>query len=373
MKKQVSLGLKCLSILLFSITSVALSAHNIQLLLDPINSAQQNSLFNLSIVNQSAYPGQLTLQATLQSRRGKKLMVERTTVNINANEIKSLRGSNVEAQTLYKDAAFSRLYQQGVGLPPMNYVLCVQVQAIGDRSIRSEECIEYNATDFVNLLPLYPSEEGEIFESRPVFSWADFSGMEGYTYDFKLVGLDQDENANAALRRKMPLVHINNLQTNQLLYPADAQPLENNKSYAWQLTLNYQGEKVISSEPWFFRYKEQDSLIEIPRNLSYVDITELEDGATLFAVGEFKFKYPSEEETEIQAKLFEHYKKSGKNKKVELTDNSFEVERGVNKFELDLKEQVYLKHLKEYRIQLETKDGKNYRFFIKYVNPDYIK
>ena len=70
---------------------------------------------------------------------------------------------------------------------------------------------------------------------------------------------------------------------------------------------------------------------------------------------------------------FQYEKKSGKNKKVELTDNSFEVERGVNKFELDLKEQVYLKHLKEYRIQLETKDGKNYRFFIKYVNPDYIK
>jgi hypothetical protein len=149
--------------------------------------------------------------------------------------------------------------------------------------------------------------------------------------------------------------------------------LENNQSYAWQLTLNYQGEKVISSEPWRFRYKEQDSLIDIPRNLSYVDITELEDGATLYAVGEFKFKYPSEEETNISVKLYEHYKENGKNKAVDLTENSFIVNRGVNKFELDLKEQVYLKHLKEYRIQLETKDGKNYRFYIKYVNPDYIK
>jgi len=373
MKKQ-SYCLMVSLCLVFIITgSVKLTAQNFQLLLDPINSSQQTSLFNLSIVNQSTYSGQLSLQASLQSRRGKKLLVERTTVNIHSNEIKSLRGHHVEAQTIYKDAAFDQLYTQGVGLPPMNYVLCVQVQAIGDRSFQVEECIEYNATDFVNLLPLYPSDEGEIFESRPVFSWADLSGVEGYTYNFKLVGLDQDENANAALRRKMPLVHINNLQSNQLLYPADAQPLENNQSYAWQLTLNYQGEKVITSEPWRFRFKEQDSLVEIPRNLSYVDITELEDGATLFAVGEFKFKYPSEEETNIKVKLYEHYKKNGKNKPVDLTENSFEVKRGVNKFELDLKEQVYLKHLKEYRIQLETKDGKNYRFFIKYVNPDYTK
>ena len=58
----------------------------------------------------------------------------------------------------------------------------------------------------------------------------------------------------------------------------------------------------------------------------------------------------------------------------ELEENSFIVSKGVNKYDLDLKDQVYLKHLKDYQLILtDVKNKQSYSLQIKYVNPDYIK
>ncbi len=55
-------------------------------------------------------------------------------------------------------------------------------------------------------------------------------------------------------------------------------------------------------------------------------------------------------------------------------DNEFEVGLGVNKFELDLKDQVHLKHLKQYELLLNDDQlKKTYSIRIQYVNPDYVK
>lgn len=360
-----------LSLILFIGLSSS-SAQNFQLLIDPINSVGTTSIINLSIINNSTYSGQVALTASLRTRRGSELLRQEATVEISANGMTSVRGSIVNPQTTFIDASFDEIYNAGSNLPPLNYVLCITAGAISDTKLKSQECTEYNAADFINILPLYPAEEAVLFEQRPLFSWMDMSSQGGYTYNFKLVELEKRQNSNAALRRNNPIIIKNNLQESQLLFPSDANSLKNSTSYVWQVGLNYQGEEVATSEPWIFTYKEEDSLVEIPRNLSYVDITELQSGVTLYAVGKFKFKYPSDINSSLEAKLYEQ-KKKGREEK-ELNDNQFEVENGVNKYELDLKEQVYLKHLNDYIIIINDKiEKQTYQFKIKYVNPDYIK
>lgn len=360
-----------LSLLFFSIANTS-NSQNFQLLLDPITTVGTASIINLSIVNNSTYSGQVAISASLRTRRGNELLRQETTVDIVANGMTSVRGSIVNPQTTFIDAGFDQIYNAGSNLPPLNYVLCITANAISDAKIKSQECTEYSASDFVNILPLYPAEEAELYEKRPLFTWMDMNNQRGYSYNFRLVELEKGQNSNAALRRNSPIIIKNNLQENQLFFPSDAEGLKNNASYAWQVSLNYQGEEVATSEPWTFRYKEEDSLIEISRNLSYVDITELQSGVTLYAVGEFKFKYPSDIKNELTAELYVVKKK--RKKKKELNENRFLVELGVNKFELDLKEQVYLKHLTDYQLILKDKKTKqSYQFTIKYVNPDYIK
>lgn len=351
---------------------VQVQAQQLQLLLDPLNPHQQQSLFSLSLLNPTGYSGQVTIKATLKNRRGKILMIQESRQQLVANETKNLRGGDIEYTTGFIDATFNEYYGISKKLPPQNYILCVEAIAIGDQKTTSQECVDYQASDFINLIAVYPPEEEEISDQRPVFNWMNLDPTTNYTYDFRLVELEKGQNKNAALRRNNPIVAVDNISGNQYTFPADAQNLENGKEYAWQLAIKMNGESISRTDAFSFSYKDSEQYIEIPRNLSYVDITEIEGGANLYAVGEFKFKFPSDVENSLSVELFEQ--KTNKKKKVELPENSFTVKKGVNKFELDLKEQVYLKHLKPYQVNIkDNQSGKTYSFLITYVNPDFIK
>ncbi|MEQ8908168.1 MAG: hypothetical protein RIC95_03170 [Vicingaceae bacterium] len=356
----------------FTLSICNVNAQDVQLLLDPVSTVQKHSIFSLSLVNQSNFSGQVALTATLQSRGGKPLLKQEALVEVRANEMTSVRGSEVQPQTLYIDPEFEALFNQSIGFPPLNYALCVEANYIGDRRGVAKECIEYRVSDFINLIPIYPTEGAKLYEQRPLFTWMDASPQSGYTYDFKLVQLEIGQNPNGALRRNLPVVFNTNVQGNQLMYPADAARLQNNQKYAWNVTLNYQGEKVATSDSWEFSYQEEDSLIEVPQNLSYVDITKTKSGTELYAVGKFKFKYSSNVNTVLKAKLYDLNKKEKQEKELEV--NSFKVNTGLNKFDLDLKDQAYLRHLKDYQLIItDEKSKKIYSLQIKYVNPDYVK
>lgn len=361
-----------LTLVLFSILiSSSIFAQGFQLVLDPVHPFQKGSLFNLTLMNSSNYSGQLQLKASLKSRRGKVLLVQETLQQINVGESKSIRGEGLQYQVIQSDAEFAQLYQQNGQLPPMNYVLCIDLRATGDQALQSQECIEYQAADFLNITPVYPPEEGEIGEQRPQFNW--LNPVQGpYTYDFRLVKLKDGQQPNAAMRRNIPMISMDGLTNTQLLFPSDALPLENEAQYAWQVGINFNGEKVTQSEASTFTYRESIEYIDIPTELSYVDIGKVQAGATLYAVGEFKFKYSSDIETTLAIELFDI--KNTEKEKLELEERAFSVEKGLNKYELDLKEQVYLRHLKDYVLIIkDQKTNNSFQLIVKYVNPDYIK
>ena len=114
----------------------------------------------------------------------------------------------------------------------MNYVLCISMNAIGDEALRTEECIEYMASDLINITSVYPPEDGEIGEQRQLFNWLNPDQQAPYTYNFRLVKLEKGQQPNAAMRRNIPLIAMDGINATQLLFPADAKPLENGEEYA---------------------------------------------------------------------------------------------------------------------------------------------
>ena len=283
-----------ISLFLLLALATNLPAQQFQLLLDPINPYQKSSLFNLSLINGGAFSGQVSLKATLKSRRGKVLMIQTLNQTLGANESKSIRGTGITTSTQFTDATFNQLYAQNNQLPPLNYVLCVEAYATGDLSNKTQECIDFQASDFINIAAVYPPDEETIYDPRPQFNWMNLDANNSYQYSFRLVAIEEGQNKNVAMRRNTPLVAKDGLTQNQLIFPTDAIPLENKQEYAWHLNIQFNGETVSKTDAFTFTYKDQEQYIDIPRNLSYVDITELENGANLYAVGEFKFKYPSE-------------------------------------------------------------------------------
>ncbi|MFT5668293.1 MAG: hypothetical protein ACI9DK_002494 [Vicingaceae bacterium] len=371
MTKFLCRKISTLSLFLFLFGS-ALTAQNFQLVLDPINPFQKQSLFNLSVINSSGYSGQINLKATLKNRRGKVLMTQEVNETITANGSKSIRGQRENINTRFADSDFGQLYNSNSQLPPLNYVLCVEVIAVGELKTTSQECVDYQASDFLNLVTIYPPDEEIIYDPRPQFNWLDLNLGANYSYQFKLVELKENQNKNVALRRNNPIVINEKIGSNQLQFPSDAILLKNNAKYAWQLAISYKGELLSRSEPTVFTYKDEIEYMSFPKKLAYVDITQLGNGAALYAVGEFKFIYPSSGESIITAKVYNANKK--KKDEQALIANDFTAQSGMNRFEFDLSDQVYLKHLKYYEIVFfDSFQNRTFNIEVQFINPDYIK
>lgn len=356
--------------LLLSILIILFSAsksQSLQVILDPIIQNSNNSVFNLSLINNSSYSGTANLVATLRTRKGNTLLKQEVSIEIASKEVKRVNSNSVN--TVFIDENFSKLYQEGQMLPPYDYVLCVTGRLIGDIGSETEECIDFFASDFIALIPAYPPDEETISQSQPVFSWLNNAVGYKYTYNFKLVHKEESQNSNAAIRRNQPIIQLNDISENTLFFPSDAAGLINGEEYVWQLGVVLNGEEVTKSDAFSFSYKEGNEYIDIPRDLSYVNIREIPSGAELYAVGVFKFRFDSKSSGKFTVKLFDEKRE----KYIDLEESELIYETGFNKYDYDLKEQVYLRHLKNYKLELTNASTKEvYQFSLKFVNPDFL-
>ena len=362
--------IRVLITMLIIISSSFVYSQSFNLILDPINPFMNQPLFNLTFVNFSDYSGPIILRAELKDVRGKSLTIQTLSQTILSNETKSIRGNELSPNVESINSDFSNIYRHGQ-LPPLNYVLCVSVIANGDTRIKEEACIEYYASDLMQISAIYPPSGAEISELRPLFSWLDPQQQDYLQYQFRLVEMESGQRPTAALRRNEPIISMDQLQTNQLLYPSDAVALKNGNNYAWQVAVSFNEDVISRSEPIEFSYKDHIEYVDYPKNMPYVDVTEINVNSQLLAVGSFKFKYPSDRGSRLTFKLTQL--KKNELIEISLTQDMVVIENGVNMIELDLKEQVNLKHLKLYQLNIEDGNtGKVFPLNIQYVNPDYI-
>jgi hypothetical protein len=345
----------------------SVNGQNLQIVLDPIVQNSNGSIFNLTLINNSDYSGTVKLSAVLKTIKGNILLKQEAFIDIASKEFK--RVDKYAVNTVFIENRFSELYQPGFSLPPYDYLLCVNAGFVNDLSVRSEDCIEYLASDFISLIPVSPPNDEIIYHAQPTFSWINTVTGNNYSYNFKLVKVNSSQNANVAVRRNQPIVEIVDLSQTNLEYPSDANPLKNGEKYAWQLGIQVGGIEVAKSDAFSFVYKDEDVLIDIPRDLSYVDIKEVPNGAELYAVGVFKFRYKSKFDGKLEVYLYD----IDKDKWISLEENTLEILKGDNKFDFDLKNQVYLKHKKVYKLKFIDNNQKIYFMNVKYLNPDYLK
>ncbi len=358
-------------LILFCLICSLTMAQSFTLVPDPIYQISKNQLFRLTILNTSNQSGSLTIYCKVFSPSGKMIISQQLMTSIGASQSKRIDDKS-GLKTLFIDTDFQAYYQNGV-LPPFDYKICYQAYFASDLNSKSEECQDVLASDFISILPLYPGEEEVLYSQNPFFSWSNMLATDlNKTYNFKLVEKEVGQNAHTALRRNLPIVYQQQLLTTSLDYPVDAPPLKNNEEYAWQIELNLNGKTFARSDAFSFIYKESDEYIEIPRDLSYVDIKRVKQGSQLYAVGEFKFKYQSESESALKLRLFSL--KNEKRKELKLEADEILVDKNLNKLKLDLKDQVYLKHKADYLLSIkDISSGKEYSLNIIYINPDYIR
>lgn len=338
---------------------------------DPIFQISKNQIFNLTIINNSQQSGLIRLDCKVFSRSGVMILNEQMSTMIEKNESIRIRDKSSRIQT-FIDPRFQNYYIDGI-LPPMDYQICYQAYFVSDAALKANECVDIIASDFISIIPLFPSSEDTIGLRNPFFSWNNLLTTElNISYNFKLVEVKDNQNPMIALRREVPLVSLKHLSNSYIDYPVDAQPLKDKSNYAWQVEINLDGETFAKSDAFGFIYVESKKYNKISRDISYIDILNLSENVQLYAIGILKLKYEAEDNDEFEVELFSI--NDSKRKKINVEKKSLDVIKGLNKFKYDLENQVYLKHNKKYLIQLKCKStGNTYLLNFIYLNPNYIK
>lgn len=145
-------------------------------------------------------------------------------------------------------------------IPIGSYSICYQVleQKTDAFEEVSEECESVTVEPLSPPILTTPDDEGEIEESRPLFTWtppAPLALFSNLTYKYNLVEVLQGQSSSDAIQQNVPILQ-QNISTNTFFqYPITLTALDTGKNYAWQIIANGNNLPVSNSEIWTFKIK----------------------------------------------------------------------------------------------------------------------
>lgn len=185
-------------------------------------------------------------------------------------------------ETEWTDPGFFRIIQKTGGfLPAGNYFIEYTLLATtpgcnwaGEVLLKKNFPLQIESFHQIELL--YPPNNDTIHTSFPVLMWlpiAPFSDDIHYT--LKLAECTQNPMQDIFLNQ--PYLEIQNLKTNQIIYPASARKLEQGKKYVWQvIAMNSQQQIMATSTPFvFFTNKpKKKQTITLNPLFSYIELND---------------------------------------------------------------------------------------------------
>ena len=283
--------------------------------------------------------------------------------------------SMVHAQWTYSSPALRELFNDYKKLPTGTYEYCVDVDLVSPGGelvpgAGGSDCL-YQKPDDIFLINLVdPENNAKLHEDFPVLSWmVNYPFVSALTYRVRVAEIKDGQNNTAAINRNNPWYQEGNLTGLSVAYPVYAKPLEKFQPYAWTVDAYYKGILLGGAAPWRFTIIDDSVMQGIPRESFFVDIRKENNATIYYAVGKVKIKYQLDELMTDSL----HLVLTDKNgKQVKIKEASLKAGLGDNRYDINLKEQVSLKHLGDYKLTISSSDGHSYTLPFRYVNPDFL-
>jgi hypothetical protein len=275
----------------------------------------------------------------------------------------------------FSGSALRELFQDYHILPQGTYEYCVTVtptSGTGEIIDGQEmtECLYSKADDLFLINLVDPENNAKLHEFYPVFSWiVNYPFASQLTYRIRVAEIKEGQNAANAVVRNNPVYTESNLPQTTTTYPVYGTPLKAFQPYAWTVDAFYKGILLGGAEPWKFTIIEDSLMIGIPRESAFVDIRQEQNSAIYYAVGNVKLKYILDEKPDetLGIRLLDE-----KGRQVKIKEESMTVKLGDNRREINLKDQVRLRHLGRYVLEIVNSSNNVYQLPIRYVNPDFL-
>ncbi len=284
-----------------------------------------------------------------------------------------ISSSQVHPQWQFSSSALQELFFVHHILPAGTFEYCVNVDPVGSSNEvlpgGSDECIYHQSDDFFLINLLMPENKAKISEYYPMLNWvANYTFVNELTYRLRVAEMKQGQNPATAVLRNQPVYDEKNIFQNSKVYPTYAKPLVNDQPYAWTVDAYYKGILLGSAEAWQFIIKDDTVNSISPANRSYIDIKKENGTAQLYAIGELKLKYVLDKR---KNDILTINIKDESGKIINAKQMQYSALYGDNRYIINLKDGVTLKHNAHYLLQVSSQTGEQFQLAFIYLNPDF--
>lgn len=367
-----------LSIILLQLVSVAVYSQpadfSISLATVDAGMLNKKSLFDYQVTSASNTPKNVLLKGTVKYRN-QPYKVSYSLKFLAQPGVNNIAEHAHRAVFEYSSTSVKELFELFGRLPEGTLQYCVTLNsADGESTIAGVEDCTFGKQEELFLINLVdPENKAELYELNPMLSWvANYPFASSLEYKIKVVEMKKDQNTINAIKRNNPVYEEKGLMQMSVNYPIYARPLQVGSTYAWTVDAYYKDLLLGGAEPWQFTIIEDSILTGVPKDPPYIDITKESGAINLYAPGLIKLKYVLKD---INTDVLTLQLLDKDNKEMTLPKSIIKQSAvyGENRYILDLKEEIKLKHLGTYTLVITNSIGAQYRLVFKYANPDLIK
>lgn len=328
---------------------VVVAKSQISIMMSPLNpfTVKVSDAFNVSVSNAGASL-KVYYVCNITAQNGRQLVTAKTSPVDLPSGITQLNERALAPVYQYTDASL-----QTGNLPIGKYRLCLKVFSANDNEELAQECAEAEVISLSPPLLVSPENESEVTVDYPLLVWlapTPVNAKSGITYDLKLVEVYPGQTGYDAVHRNRALLQKEGIKNTSLQYPANAGALELNKTYAWKVVARSSDGLVIGeTEVWtFVRKPESDTHPEGQPVKDYIRLKTEKTQDYVLVKEQMKLIY-EERYADVEATI-SIKNADGK----ELYTEKLKVQRGENRFVIDLEEVKGLKGNSYYYLEMSA-------------------
>ncbi len=254
-----------------------------------------DELFQVTVVNPTNNGVEAIFDIRLEDRNH-NLILSATSAPILWKKGATAFSNSVRASMrfVYEKTPLSSTLRETSRLPFGNYILCYRCLDVKDQSTLGLACRERN------IKPMLPPElvnptNGDIVETlQPLLLWRGPLPLQsqGVSYSLRLVEQPSGRtDALNAVQTRPPLLNLSQLNSAFLPFPMTAKPLEDGKTYAWQVEAWHGKQSLGTTDAWSFQVKLPTVATVAPIRENYCWVKEEEDGNHCSPSDSLKFMY----------------------------------------------------------------------------------
>lgn len=323
-----------------------------------------DQLLQVSLVNSSSQAVEGALDISIESGGQMVFRLASPVMRLGVGEMRLADEINWNSRLQYGQNDLASFLRQTGKVYGNNLVFCYHFIENNTTKVLGSSCQEKTLLRFDPPELIFPEDRAKVQSLSPLLTWKPVNvlSFSPISYQLVLTELKKGQSPVEAIRTNFSLINERNLYQPFLPYPSNAQLLEEDKEYAWQVIAYLEGVEIGKTEAWRFSFKpNQKNIEEIPEE-GYRFVKRKSDGSYYLANKVLHFAYDNRDNEENLT--YQIYPMAKDNLKAMKRVPSITLKPGVNNIDLDLSEVRGMKDSEEYLMTIQT--AKNGRYYLRF-------